>query len=187
MAGPENKAHGVISWINSAREMVGEQTWAKFVSALPPEERQLVEHPPLPPTWISAELVHAMWEHATELLWGGDLERVTEVSRRQIRGDLSSIYKLFIRIATPQYVASRAATIYQTYNRNNGEMKIVAETPHSTDVLVSGAMVPSPSFYASLRGSIFGAVEMTGVKDLQVKIVEGGGRESRCLYHVTWS
>ena len=46
---------------------------------------------------------------------------------------------------------------------------------------------PSPAFYHYFRGSVFGVMDLTGVKQLNVTIAEGGGSSSRCLLRITWA
>jgi hypothetical protein len=187
MAEAESKAAGLISWLKVARQNSGADEWARFLAALPPESRALVERPPLPVTWLPAATTTAIIDKASEMLFGGDVDKQIEVARQQLRNDLSTIYRVFIKVASPKYVASRAAAIYGTYFRNNGTMRVIAETDNSVDIVVEGVRLPSPSQYANFRGSILGALELTRVKNPRVVIVSGGGAtETSCLYRASW-
>jgi hypothetical protein len=183
---PESKASGLLSWTKVVRASVDGASWSRFVAALPAESRALFERPPLAVTWLPVRLTLPIWQIAAEVLFHGDLEKMTEIGRRQIREDLSTIYRVFIRILSPRYVAERAASLYGTYFRNNGTMAVLDETDHSLDVQVDGVPQPTPAFYASLRGSIIGTIEMTGVHDVRVALVEGGGTTSRARFRATW-
>jgi hypothetical protein len=183
---PESKGSGLLSWVKVVHDRVDAARWQRFVTALPPESRALIERPPLPVTWLPLRFVQPIWQSATDLLFDGDLEKVAEVGRLQIRADLSTIYRVFIRVASPRYVAQRATALYGTYFRANGLMSVVAEGEHRTDVRVAGVALPTPAFYASLRGSVAGAIELTGVHDVRAEIVEGGGASPNALFTVTW-
>lgn len=186
MSEPEAKASGLISWMKVLRKSVDAARWDRFLAALPPETRALVEHPPLPITWLPMKLVRPIFEHAGDLLLDHDLEKVADVSRRQIREDLRTIYRVFIRVASPRFVASRAAAIYSTYFRNNGSARIVADSERSADILVEHVAMPSPDLYARMRGSILGGIELTGARSPRVQIVSGGGSEPNCLFRADW-
>jgi hypothetical protein len=186
MTEPEAKASGLHSWIRTVRETVDDAAWARFVDAVPKESQALLQHPPLAITWLPTRVLEPIWQRSTEILFGGDLERVAEVARRQLRADLSTIYRVFLRIATPKFVASRAAALYGTYFRNNGAMSVVAESDHSVDILVADVPNPTPYFYASLRGSIIGTIELTGVSEVRAVIVSGGNTARSCLFQATW-
>jgi hypothetical protein len=183
---PEAKASGLISWTKVVRQTVDSGRWNRFLAAIPPETRMVVEHPPLPITWLPMRPLLPIWEKANELLFDGDLEKGTDVARRQIREDLSTIYRVFIRVASPRFVCSRAAAIYSTYFRNNGTARVVAETERSADILVEDVALPSPHLYSRMRGSILGGIELTGARNPRVQIVSGGGSEPRCLFRAHW-
>jgi hypothetical protein len=183
---PEAKASGMISWTSVLRKRVDSARWSRFLAALPPETRTLVENPPLPMTWLPIRLLLPIFEQANGLLLDDDMEKVADVSRRQMREDLSTIYRVFIRVASPRYVASRAAVIYSTYFRNNGAARVVAETERSVDIAVDGVALPSPDLYARIRGSILGGIELTGARSPRVQIVSGGGHEPSCLLRADW-
>jgi hypothetical protein len=186
MGEPEAKASGLISWTRVLRKSVDSARWSRFLAALPPEARALVEKPPLPITWLPMKLVRPIFERANDLLLDDDLEKVADVSRRQISEDLSTIYRVFIRVASPRFVVSRASVIYSTYFRNNGSARVVAETERSVDILVEDVALPSPDLYARMRGSILGGIELTGARSPRVQIVSGGGSEPSCLLRADW-
>jgi hypothetical protein len=183
---PEAKASGLISWTRVLRKSVDTAHWDRFLAALPPETRAVVEHPPLPITWLPMKLLRPVFEQANELLFDGDLDKTADVSRRQIREDLRTIYRVFIRVASPRFVASRAAGIYSTYFRNNGSARVVADTERSADILVENVALSSPDLYARMRGSILGGIELTGARNPRVQIVSGGGSEPNCLFRADW-
>jgi hypothetical protein len=186
MREPEAKASGLISWTRAVRQSVDSARWNRFLAAMPPETRALLENPPLPITWLPMRLMRPIFDNANDLLFDGDLEKTTDVSRRQIRDDLSTIYRVFIRVASPRFVASRASIIYSTYFRNNGSARVVAETERSVDILVEDVALPSPELFARMRGSILGGIELTGARNPRVQIVSGGGSEPSCLFRAHW-
>ena len=65
-------------------------------------------------------------------------------------------------------------------------MSVPVEQPGRLDVLVEERPFPSVPFWAFMCGSIAGVLELTGVKELRVSLIEGGGETRRALYRATW-
>ncbi len=125
-------------------------------------------------------------EDAMARACGHDLDLLADIGREQMREDLGGIYKMFVRLASPQYVANRAAAIYTTYTRNAGAMSKTNEGDHFVDIRLEGVPRPTTVYYALRRGNSLGALEATGVKDARCEIIAGGGSDSFALYRGTW-
>ena len=76
---PEGKAAGFNSSVAVARELVGDARWRAFVADLPPEDAELIEHPPLAPSWVPLDrmlrIQAAMWRE----LFGNAEDKVFEL------------------------------------------------------------------------------------------------------------
>jgi hypothetical protein len=182
---PLQKAAGFNSFIKTARQLVTPAEFDRMVAKLPPDSAAIVVNSPFTTNWIPVSLTNPVLLAVGELL--GSDERIFEVGRRQFMTDISSVYKLFIRVASPAYVAERAGKIYDTYNRNSGMMRVVESGERSLDVVVENYPMPSRTLWHYIRGGIAGTLELTGVRALAVRISEGGEEQPRCLYHVSWS
>jgi len=186
MAIAEAKAVGVASFIAVLRDMIPADQLEKFFTTLPPATLEIVRKPPLPVTWIPVEHTFPLYEGAFDKLFAGDVDRIFEVGRSQLKADLRGIYRIFIRIATPAFVAARTSQIWETYTRNGGEMKLVVDQPHLLEIEVTNHPRPSRGIWHFVRGSIHGVMELTGVKSPKVAIISGGGAGPSTRYRVTW-
>jgi hypothetical protein len=187
MGDAEVKAAGFNSQLEAMKKVGGEAAWPRFIAALTPETRALVDRPPMAMTWLPARHAVEVDNKGVELLFGGDAQRMIDVGRENFRQDLGTVYRFFVRIASPQYVAARAATIYQTYTRNNGSMRVTRSEPRDIELVIEGVVTASPAFYMLRRGNVLGAIDATGVKGAAVELVSGGGHESGCVLQATWT
>jgi hypothetical protein len=184
--GPELKAAGFNSAVNALRVLSTPADFDKMVDALPPETAELVRHPPLAVAWLPNEHFSALIETACRVVFGGDETRIEEVARRAMSLDLKTIYKIFVRLASPQFVVERATKLWQTYTRNNGFATATPTGNAGCEVAYEDIDRPSPVLWAYQRGAIRGVIEATGVKTVRVQVLRGGHTQPHCRFAVTW-
>jgi hypothetical protein len=187
MAAPELKAAGFNSLVAVLRTMVPPPDFAAYVDGLPKPCAALIREPPLAVSWVPLADVEPVFSRSFVDLFHRDPARMFELGRLQLRADMTGIYRMFLRIASPQFVTARTADIYRMYARECGTMRVLADQPGRIDVQIEDRPFASSAFYHYLRGSIFGVIELTGVKRLGVAIVDGGGDLPRCHFRITWS
>jgi hypothetical protein len=138
--------------------------------------------------WIAVhhfpELSRAVRTHA----FGGDEKKFEEWGRQAILMDLRGIYKMFIRFLSPQFVIERGAKLWQTYTRNQGSVRAVAEGPAAALVQYDGLPheLVSPEFWAYQRGAILGVMEATGMKQIGIETLAGGATSTSARFRVSW-
>jgi hypothetical protein len=184
---PEIKAAGFNSLIAVLRGMVPAPAFESFVAALPRECGDLIREPPLAVSWLPVAHVAPVHQGAFEHLFAREPAKMCELGRLQLRADMSGIYRLAMRVATPAYIAERTSKIYALYARGCGTMRTLVDQPGRLEILVENRPLPSSAFYHYIRGNILGVIELTGVKRVSATILEGGGDSARCLFRVTWS
>lgn len=118
----EVKAVGFNSAVRGIRTVAGDESFAQLVKMLPAETVALIERPPLPVSWISPIHFEHLSTHANKLCFEGREEPMLQAAKRAMKDDLSTLYKVFIRLLSPQYVIERGTKIWDTYNRNNGSL-----------------------------------------------------------------
>ncbi len=180
------KAAGVNSVIAVLAGMVPAPAFAAWVKQLPQATASLIERPRLPQSWVPLADINPLWTESLTGLFHGELHKLFELGRLQLRADMSGIYRVFLRVASPGFVADRAAAIYGVYGQNCGALSVVARTSSSLDIAVTQRPLPSPAVYEYLRGSIAGALELTGISNLQVAIV-AEPKDNERVYRATWS
>lgn len=182
---PAVKAAGLNTLVRVVRARANAERFAAAIRELPDDVRRLIDQPPLPMEWIALDRGTAL-EDALCAALGNDLAAVTEASAEASREDLGTIYRAFMKLASPKYVAGRAAAIYATYTRGSGAMQVVAETERTVDIALEGVLRPTANFYALRRGNILGALRATGAAGAACQVVRGGGRTSSAVYRASW-
>jgi len=183
---PELKAAGVNSMIAVLGKMTTPERFAAFVRSLPTATASLITRPRLAQEWIALADIDPLYTMSLHGLFDGDMHQLYELGRLQLRADMSGIYRVFLRVASPAFVADRAAAIYGVYGQHCGSLRVVGRTDHSLDFLVGERPFPSPPLFEYLRGTVAGALELTGVKDLAVDVAGRPGVDS-CLFRARWT
>jgi hypothetical protein len=180
------KAAGVNSAVAVLATMVSKHAFAAWVKQLPPATVSLIERPRLSQSWVPLQEVNPLWTQSLTGLFDGDLQQLFELGRLQLRADMSGIYRVFMRVASPGFVADRASSIYGVYAQHCGALTVVDRAEGRLDIALTRRPLPSAAIYEYLRGSIAGALELTGVLNLKVEIVSEPHDNER-LYRATWS
>jgi len=185
---PESKGSGFASAVMVLRKMVPVETLERILATLSPETAELVRHPPLPVAWIAVhhfpELSRAVRTHA----FGSDEKKFEEWGRQAMLADLRGIYKMFIRFLSPQFVIERGAKLWQTYTRNQGSVRALADGDSGALVTYEGLPheLVSPEFWAYPRGVLLGVMEATGMKSIGVVTLAGAATSTSARFRVSW-
>jgi len=166
--------------------MVPSSRFAAWVRTLPTSTSSLITTPRLAQAWVPLQDINPLYTMSLDGLFDGDLQCLYELGRRQLRNDLNGIYRVFLRVASPAFVADRAAAIYGVYGQHCGSLSVVGRGDHSLDLLVDDRPFPSAALFQYLRGSIAGALELTGVSDLEVELVDDP-RPDACRFRASWT
>ncbi|HEY2749267.1 MAG TPA: hypothetical protein VGL86_31835 [Polyangia bacterium] len=188
MGEPESKGSGFASAVSILRKMVPVESIERVIAALPPETAELVRRPPLPVAWISAHHFPELSRAVRAEAFGGDERKFEEWGRQAIIADLRTIYRMFIRFLSPQFVIERGAKLWAQYARNQGRAWAEADGPGSCMVHYEGlppALV-SAEFWAYQRGVLLGIMEATGMKQIGVETLDGGATMTHARFRVSW-
>jgi hypothetical protein len=179
MSGPEVKWIGVAAWVEAAKRVVGADAWQRVLAGLAPETRALLASPPAAIAWVDAAHCFALYDAVVEHGGNGGTEIVREIARAQVQHDLRGIYRLFVRMASPDFIAQRAASLYGSYWRNHGTVRAERSGPHALDVVFEELPRVRPAFVSAQLGGIQGALEASGLKSIRVNIVHTTERSVR--------
>ncbi len=179
------KAAGVNSLIATLRSSAPPERFEAFVQALPAATASLIVRPRMAHEWLALADVAPLHPIALTVLFEGRLAAMYDLGHLQVQKDLNGMYRLFLRVASPAFIADRTQALYDTYTRDCGTLRVEKRTSTSLDLVMDDRPHSSPAFYEALRGSIAGALELTGVKDLKVSSLDEG-KASRCVFHAVW-
>jgi hypothetical protein len=186
MAEAESKAQGFLSVLNVLKQSLTAQEHERVMRALPPATRELCERPPLPVAWMPTQHFAELIAVLLRTVYGGDQEKLVDLGSKALLADLKGIYKLFIKVLSPQYVIERGAKLYLTYTRNNGTLEAVPQGEKACEVRFRGVTQLFPGVWAYQRGAVRGALLATGLKQIEIKHLRGADTEGNCDILCRW-
>ncbi len=100
--------------------------------------------------------------------------------------DLASIYRAFLRVASPSFVLRHVGQIWKQYH-DSGRVVVLRDEPAHVDLEVVGFDTPHHVHCDAVGGWMERCVQMTGVKGAKVTHPSCRARGAdRCLYEVRW-
>jgi hypothetical protein len=184
---PEAKASGFLSSMRAIKSVCSEAQWDKLLKSLSPETAEAVRAPPLPVSWMPARIPNELLRKAYDVAFGRRDEPILEAAKIALRGDMGTIYKVFIRLSSPQFVIERGAKLWDTYNRHNGVASSRRSSETSAEIRYSGIVTSFPAFWVYQRGAIIGILEATGLNSPKAVILSGGNREPDAVIEASWT
>ncbi len=87
----------------------GEAGMARLAAAAGPPLREIVEQGAARPTWYPFEMFVELNERIDAMFGSGDLSLVKVLGRYGADANLTTIYRLFYKVGTVQWILSRAS------------------------------------------------------------------------------
>ncbi len=108
------KGTSIIDAVEAARKREGEQRLSQIIASLQPQLRQVFENGMVPTGYYSLDAFVAFLEAGLRL--GGDDERIL-IKRTEavVERQLTGLYRVFIKLGSPEFVIRRLTTIHPTY------------------------------------------------------------------------
>jgi hypothetical protein len=178
------KGTSLLDAVEATRKREGEQRLAQIVASLLPTYRQVFENGIVPTGYYSLDAFVAFLEAGFR--FGGDDERIlikrTEaVAERQLTG----IYRVFIKLGSPEVVIRRITTIHQTYftgigisvELRRGDARIRYTGFRKQHRLMEYVMI---GFYQK-------ALKICGARDVRVQMsIPMADDVEFCELHISW-
>jgi len=178
------KGTSVLDAVEAARKREGDQRLAQIVESLLPPFRHMFENRIVPTSYYSLDAFVAFLEAGFRL--GGDDERIlirrTEaVAERQLTG----LYRVFIKLGSPEFVVRRITTIHQTFFTGIG-ISVELE-PGDARIRYTGFRKQHRLMEYVLIGFYQKALQICGARGVlaQMSVPMAAGREF-CELHVSW-
>ena len=161
MAAVQIKGTALGSVQRYVHEHFGEDDWRALLAALEPGARQAIEGGILVSAWYPFALFIRLVQGAEAQL-GARVPRLhREMGRAAADYGLTTFYKIFFKVGSPQFIITRSAKVWRTYY-TSGEMTVpVCEDGHAVVELV-GFEEPARELCERLPGFLERTVELSG-------------------------
>ncbi len=161
------KGTAVVSTLRFVGERFGEDGLKSVLADLSPEDRAQVETGALASAWYPFALLLRIMKAAGTRFGGKAPELYREMGEASAEHGLTTVYKIFFRVGSPQFIISRASAVFKNYY-DSGEMKaVVSEKGHAV-LELAGFAEPAPEFCERVVGWMQRTLELSGGTDLRI-------------------
>ncbi|QKG79767.1 hypothetical protein [Tenuifilum thalassicum] len=147
------------------------KNYSDWLKSLPSNSRKIMEDPIYATTWYPLiESVIIPTQKAADLFFNGDYNKAArEIGRFSADIALKGIYKIFVRISSPQFVLSRASNIFSTYY-NPAVIKVIESGEKKAVLQFEKFSVDEKLIMERIAGWIEHTLEITLKSPLQVTV-----------------
>ncbi len=122
-----------------------------------------------------------------ELFYGGNIRGAWVVGRYSADYGLSGIYKIFVKVGSPDFILKRASTILSGYY-SPCKLSVTESGPGKAILQITEFPEPSMLVESRIGGWMQRALEIHGCKSPQVKVTRSMTRgEPVTEYDATWN
>jgi hypothetical protein len=173
MAEPQIKGVVFRAFMRFLRDGYGEEAVTRVLSLLPPELADKLRADILftgnwyPLAWYRQ--MHAAAQEAT----GAGSELARAKGHAGVTRDLSGIYKIFLRIVSPEFVIGRSAQLFNLYY-DTGTMEVLDKRNGGARARWRGCVGFDHNIWVDVLGGCEAALTAAGAKNVRLTVVSGG-------------
>jgi hypothetical protein len=159
--------------------------YAEYLAAFQAETRQAIEGGILPSSWYPFAIFLDVSGTAERLFGTGDYSVVRRMAAHSARVNMPTVYKIFLRLGSPEFLLKRTAQIWQVQYDSGVATSIPTDGGGSVEVRDFGQ--PDPLHCQGITGFMEECLRLTRAKGVLVAHVkcrcQGG---DVCRWDATW-
>jgi hypothetical protein len=155
------KGAAISARLQFVRERHGEAGLARLLDALPEAERRVLDNRVLSHAWAPFEVFVEVAKTADRLFGQGDLALCTEMARYAAEVNLPTLYRLFYRLGSPQYILRKAAQLWSVHY-DSGKLVVIEEGQGKVRLEIVDFESPHRVHCLSVLGWAARSVELSG-------------------------
>lgn len=98
------------------KDKFGKENFEKWLNSLDPEAKELYSGIILSSNWYSLDAMYlAPVQKMCDLFYNGDVKGALEAGAYDAENALSGMYKIFVRLGSPEFLIKRATVVFPTY------------------------------------------------------------------------
>lgn len=186
---PNVKGTSIAARLEYARRKGGDQAVLEILSRLSDqkEAEQLRLIGVLKSAWYPFRLFVELIEEIDRRFGKGDGALVPALAGEVAKADLKTVYKVFFKFASPNFIIEKAAQVWRRYY-DSGEMVIVHNRPGDVHAEVRGFETPHRTHCLSVQGWVQQTLRMSGAADCVVTHTRCRARgEPVCEFTARWT
>ena len=165
-------------------EQHGKESWKKIIEDIPKDSQQYISDGIIfSSEWYPLKVYIDINKAIINKYGDGNHKIIYEIAKEGAMKNMNSVYKIFMKIASPAYVTKKAAAIYSQFY-TFGKMKVHTSEPNRAVLHLEG--VPNePIFFERISGYMSGVLELTKVKN--VKLTYEYDKNKKCvIFEGSW-
>ena len=159
--------------------------YAEYLAASQPDTRQAIEAAILPSSWYPFAIFLDVSGTAERLFGTGDYSVVRRMAAHSARVNMPTVYKIFLRLGSPEFLLKRTAQIWQVQYDSGVATSIATAGGGSVEVRDFGQ--PDPLHCQGITGFMEQCLRLTRARAVSVAHVkcrcQGG---DVCRWDATW-
>lgn len=172
------KGSAVLDSVRGIRQRFGEEKYQRILAALDDEARRLVEDTLVPTSWYPLDPFLRVLDATLREVADGDENALVQWTETIIERQLRGIYRLFVKLGSPEFVLKRISIIHMNYY-NGVHLETPSMAPGRAVLRYTGFEPRHRLMGHSIIGFFRKALEISGAKDVlarfQVPIEAGRG------------
>lgn len=180
------KGTALSSTVRYIKEKFGDESVEKIIAGLGESDKAAIRSGVLVSSWYPFSLLVAIMRAAKKEYGGQAPDLYRDIGRASADYSLSTVYKIFFKVGSPQFIIGRAATVYSNFY-TSGEMKVLESGKGFANVQITDFPEPCEEYCLRVWGWMERMLELTGARN--IKAVHSKCRlrgDTLCLYTGTW-
>lgn len=153
------------------------------------EDRELAESlkkRAMPGGWYSFENYVDLLRTIDRVCGTGSGTMFRPMGAQVAEDDLSTVYRIFMRVASPSFILKKASHIWRQYY-DVGELVVTRDQPDLAQFEICDMPNPDIAHCDSIAGWTQKCIEMTGASDVNVEHSTCRTRgDDQCIFEATW-
>src|SRR5215470_2696835 len=180
------KGTAVLGTMDAIRARAGKEELERILAHLDDDTREVFEESISPSSWYSCDAFARFLEADVRETAGGNEQELIRRSEAVIEKHLNGIYKIFVRLGSPEFVIRRIAAVHSTYFDG---VQIIPEMrgPNSATIQYVGFSRNHRILGFVILGFFRKALEISGAKKIAAHFsvpIDAG--EKFCELALTW-
>jgi hypothetical protein len=168
------KGTALVSTMRFLAERFGDATVAQILARLSAEDRAVLDQELLVSAWYPLPVMLRLMKAAAAELGAQNPDLIKSMGRKSADYGIKTVYRIFIRIGSPQFVVARATRVFASYY-DRGTMTAVESRDGHAAVELRDFPDGAPEFCDRILGWMARTIELSGAKDVR-------SRHSLCVH-----
>ena len=181
------KGSALLSTVRFIQERLGDEGLRRIVSSLEPQDRAVIDAGILASSWYPFQVMLRVMQAAGRDDGGRTPHLYREMGRASADYSLTTIYRIFFKIGSPQFTLARATRVFGSYY-DTGRMEAIVNDKGHALLELSEFGEPAPEFCERLWGWMERTITLIAGMELHkaghVKCVHRG--DPTCQFEGFW-